>query len=75
MNVKVIMTGHGRGRVIIDGQEVKGVKSVRFHAGLNEVNTLELSLAVSVIEIEGKAEVSIDADAEILARYNLTVNE
>ncbi len=61
--VKIEMTGHGRGRVLLDGVELRHVKSValKFEAGGTNVVCLELH--ASKIEIDGVASVEKVADA------------
>ena len=55
-NYKIIMTGHGQGKVFKDGEELKNVKAVSFHASTGNVNTIVLTYAADSIEIEAECE-------------------
>lgn len=62
-NLHIKMSSHGRGEVFLNGQKVEGVKAVTMAAGVNEVNTVQLTIAPSAIEIEGVFDVStIESD-------------
>lgn len=57
--VKVVMTGHGRGKVWVDGVELQGVQRVEFAADARvpEANQLNVLLAPERLTIVGPAEV------------------
>lgn len=57
-NVRVQMTGHGRGEVFIDGQKVPGVKAVEVMAAVDQLNEVRLTLMPHTIEVEGVFDVS-----------------
>lgn len=55
-NYKIIMTGQGQGKIYRNGEELKGVAAVKFAAGVNEVNTIELTYHANTVEIEAECE-------------------
>lgn len=56
--VLIEMTGHGRGKVIVDGQELAGVLSIHFSSGVNETNKVTVTLIPRVVKITGMADVA-----------------
>lgn len=52
--LEVVMTGHGRGKVILDGVEVQA-QAVGFRAAIQEVNVAEITLSVERAHIKGPA--------------------
>lgn len=56
--VLVKLTGPGRGTVVIDGQEIRGVVEVRVRAGVGCVNRLTMAMKVGEVEVEGEMEVT-----------------
>ena len=55
-DIKIVMTGHGRGDVWVDGVEVQATR-VSFTAGLDEANRVQLTLLAKSVSIEGPADV------------------
>ena len=53
--VRVVMTGHGRGDVFVDGVKVPFVRSVEVLIERGDVNRLILTLFPEQVEIEGNA--------------------
>jgi len=53
---RIIMTGHGQGKVFKDGQELEGVTAIKFSTVAGGVNVVELAFTAKEIEIEGMAE-------------------
>ena len=53
--VRVVMTAHGRGEVFVDGQKIKGVKSLSFSAAVDSPNLLNLTIGAEQVEIDGVA--------------------
>lgn len=58
-HVRIVMTGHGRGEVFVDGHRVDGVRSIRFEAGAdrNSVNEVVMTLVSKSAEIGGPARI------------------
>ena len=56
--VRVVLTGHGRGEVFVDGQKVERVKSVALTAAACKENRVTLTLIPDTVEIEGECEVT-----------------
>jgi hypothetical protein len=61
-HIRIEMTGHGRGRVWINGEEVS-VTRIEFKASSlgDEANELILGLVADRVDIAGPAEVKTDA--------------
>jgi hypothetical protein len=55
--VKIVMTGPGRGEVFLDGQKVDSVVSLNFNASVGCVNQLHLILNVGNGDITSMADV------------------
>jgi hypothetical protein len=49
--VRVVMSGHGKGQVFIDGIEQKRILSFKVECGVGEINRLTLTTAVDEVEI------------------------
>lgn len=64
-NVKIVMSGHGRGEVFIDGHRIECVYAVEFNARTNERNEVCLTLIPKAVEIEGPADVVEAPMAEV----------
>lgn len=58
-DVRIILTGHGRGEVFIDGQKMPGVTAIEFSASTSGKNTLVLTIVPERVEVEGPAEVTV----------------
>lgn len=58
MNVKIVMEGHGRGKVFIDGEPISRVRSVNLSARVDEANVVTLELLPDKIEVEGEFDVT-----------------
>lgn len=52
MNFKFISDGHGRGKVYLDGEELKGVVSVNISAGVGEMNRVNIELLTDKLEVQ-----------------------
>ena len=50
---RIVMTGHGRGEVFVDGQKIEDVTAVHFESGVwgKTPNKLSMTLIVERIEI------------------------
>jgi hypothetical protein len=56
-HVRIVLTGHGRGEVFVDGEQVRGVSRVQFKADAgNQLNELVLTINPQAVEIEGPAD-------------------
>ncbi len=53
-DIRIEMTGHGRGKVFLDGAEVKGLTMVSFEATPGKVNRVRLGLASQRVTITGQ---------------------
>jgi ribosomal 50S subunit-recycling heat shock protein len=51
-NVKLVVGPTGRGRVTIDGEEVKNVRGVRIDARVGEATSVTLELTNVAVEVE-----------------------
>lgn len=58
MNVKIVMEGHGRGKVFIDGEPLSGVRSIKLSAEVDTANVVTLELMPKKIEVEGEFDVT-----------------
>lgn len=57
-HVRIVMTGHGRGEVCIDGQPLKDVQSIQFDSDARHcVNEVVLTIVPETVEIEGPARI------------------
>lgn len=57
-DVQIEMAGPGRGKILLDGTELKGVHDFTFRACVDEFNMLTLTLAVGKAKIDaGSADV------------------
>jgi hypothetical protein len=59
-NVRIEMTGHGRGKVFLDDVEVKAVTAIDFSTQTGGLNELTLKLYVEGATITGPVEVPAD---------------
>ena len=57
MKVKIESNQHGTGKVFIDGQEQKHVKSVWLSLGAGEVTIINIEYLSKAVEFEGEAQV------------------
>lgn len=55
--VKIEMTGHGRGRVWVDGREMEHVRAVRFESEAHCANTVTLEFYADAVEIQALSDV------------------
>lgn len=55
--VKIVMTGHGRGTVIVDGTEVHWVRAIETRCAHGEVNTVTLTLLADEVEFDSEARI------------------
>lgn len=53
-SVRIKMTEHGRGEVFINGERVPHVVSVKFEAGVDEVNSVSILLNPRKVELESE---------------------
>jgi hypothetical protein len=60
-DVRIELTGLGRGKVFLDGRELRGVTDLRLDAAVREVTTLNLTLNASRVDIDA-------ADVEVKVR-------
>lgn len=51
--VRVVMTGHGRGEVFVNGEKLDGVRSVNLSAGINQENLVTLEIVATTVDISG----------------------
>jgi len=59
--VRVELTGHGRGKVYVDGHELSGVESVSVRARYGRPNRVHLVVyAEDVVTVAGEADVHIE---------------
>lgn len=50
--VSIEMTNHGRGKIFIDGQELRNVKSFVFTGGVHEMNSVTVTFLPTEVSIE-----------------------
>lgn len=50
--VKIQSDTHGRGRVWIDGEEIKNVRSVNAFVGVDLLNTVQVEFYADQVEVE-----------------------
>jgi hypothetical protein len=60
--VKVVMSGHGKGRVFVDGHELNDVLAIRFATEARGTNLLILELSPQQVQIEGPIDVTIEGE-------------
>lgn len=63
-NVKVVMSGHGRGELHIDGVKVPGLVKASVHLKAGKPNRVCLELFADEVEFEGECEVTCLASNE-----------
>jgi hypothetical protein len=49
--IRIEMTGAGKGKVWVNGEEVKGVRRIEFTAGVGEINTVTIKLAAHRVTV------------------------
>jgi hypothetical protein len=59
-HVRIVMTGHARGEVFIDGVKAEGVVAVTFSSRIEQANLLTLEMLAAQVEVEGPATVSCE---------------
>lgn len=57
-DVRIVMTGPGRGEVFIEGEKLTGVRSVRVETAVNKANLVTIGLLSQRVTFEGLADVS-----------------
>jgi hypothetical protein len=66
MHAKVVMTGHGRGELWIDGQKVEKVRGIALKVGVGEQNILSVEYTPDEIDVEGQFDVTtIEHDSRV----------
>ena len=71
VNVRVVLSSHGKGEVYINGAKVEGVVSVKCSAEVNAANRVEIALLPSKVEFSGIAEVTtIESEAREFQAYD-----
>lgn len=55
--VHIEMTGHGRGRVLVNGSDIPNVRAVRFDAEVDGPNCVRLDLVADRVKVTGPAAV------------------
>ncbi len=56
--VRIVMTGHGRGEVFIDGQKIERVRGFSFMCDTYDRNRLLIDIVADRVEIDGVADVT-----------------
>lgn len=59
-NVEIIMAGHGRGTVLINGKEVPAVRAIRFESHAGGVNVVTLEIFAAMVNITGPVEMKTE---------------
>jgi hypothetical protein len=59
-DVRITMDGPGRGKVFLDGTEVKAVRDLTFRACAGEFNTCTMTLAVGKADIDASGAYMLD---------------
>lgn len=63
--LRIEMTSHGRGRVWLDDVEVTNIKAVSFWTGVDELNTVMITMSVAQIDcIAEEVEVTNMSDTD-----------
>jgi len=57
-SLRVVMEGHGRGTVFLDGNEVPRVRCVRIACEAGELNRVIIETSAEVIDFEGEVDVT-----------------
>lgn len=57
-DVKIAMTGPGRGELFLDGQPVAGVVGFKLEADVDHVNRLTIRMLVKKVDVDGVADVT-----------------
>lgn len=52
-NFRVVMTGHGRGEVFVNGVQMPGVTAVTLRVGHDQLNVVTLEMCIPAIEFDG----------------------
>jgi hypothetical protein len=60
--VKIVMTGHGRGEIFIDGIKVPNTLGFAIESMAGETNKLSLQLLPARIEVEGPFKIGLNYD-------------
>lgn len=56
--VRVVLTGHARGEVLINGEKIPGVRKLAISAALDQTNTVNLEITAKSVEFVGVADVT-----------------
>ena len=56
--VKIVMEAHGRGKVFVDGQQIKGIKQVSFKGAVDSANEVTLTFNSENVEVDGVVDVT-----------------
>lgn len=62
VNVRIEMTGHGRGRVFVNDVELIGVKAVAFRASAEKFNVVTLVIHADKVSIDGPVVLNSTSD-------------
>lgn len=54
-DIKVVLTGHGRGKVWLNGSELDHVLGIEFSASVDSFNEVRLTLGAEAVSIAGPA--------------------
>lgn len=57
-DIRIVMTGHGRGEVFVGGVKVEKVRKIEFSSEPACTNEVRVTIIPETVEIEGPAEVS-----------------
>lgn len=52
-SVRIVLTGHGKGEVFVDGKKLDGVVRVGVSAGVDRINSVTIDFSPQEIEVEG----------------------
>lgn len=63
-DVRIVLEKDGHGRVMLDGNELRSVRSLQVFCNAGELPTVALILAAGLIEIETVADVSLNFEDE-----------
>lgn len=55
--IRIEMTGPGRGKVIVDGQEMHGVVGVNFSTRVGQANVVTLEVLARTVTVTGECKV------------------
>lgn len=55
-HLKLVLTGHGRGEVFLDGKRVENVTGVNVNACVGSMNEVKITMICDQIEVEGEVD-------------------